>query len=349
MARLESQSKLGYYPTPLEIVEQIKRMLNIPGSARLLDPCCGEGEALHILGELSRPRTFGIELDRERFLRAKELLGSVAWGDALYDVSVTNKAFSLLWLNPPYDTDGVEIEGKKDRLEIQFLKKYWLKLQVGGVLVYIIPLASVGFARDFLSTRSKELRILRFSEPYYSDFRQVVVLARKGRPRKGEVERNRDLFELARKAYIWSQYLQELPTTSDAGHQYEVPETIVPDSEVIFRSYRLDPDEALAMVRRSALWGRVRTLLFSREEKASIRSLMPLREGHLAMLLASGMMNGEVVGDDGQKLIVKGSVHKVKETTTEETKTQTRHISTDRYEITVRAICFEPLEIVTIK
>ncbi len=80
-----------------------------------------------------------------------------------------------------------------------------------------------------------------------------------------------------------------------------------------------------------------------------IRPLTPLRDGHLAMLLASGMMNGEVVGDDGQRLIVKGSVRKVQEHTVEETRESTKYVSTDRYEITVRAICFDPLEIVTIK
>lgn len=66
------------------------------------------------------------------------------------------------------------------------------------------------------------------------------------------------------------------------------------------------------------------------------------------MLLASGMMNGEVVGDDGQKLIVKGSVKKKVEQSFEETDTVEKNIETDRYEITVRAICFDPLEIITI-
>ena len=347
MARLASQVKLGYYPTPVEITEQIKKMLRIPKRARLLDPCCGEGDILHVVAEGTGSRTYGIELDRGRFLRARSFLDRVIWGDALYDVGISNKAFSLLWLNPPYDSDGFDSEGKRDRLEIQFLKKYWSKLQPGGVLVYIIPLDSAHYAGDFLSTRARELRILRFSDPYFADFRQVVILARKMRPKKGEITTNRDLFKVARGARFISRDLESLPTT-DADLLYEVPGALIEDSSILFRSYRLDPDEALETIRKSPLWTRVRKLLFSSPETSAIRSLMPLREGHLAMLLASGMMNGEVVGDDGRRLIVKGSVRKVREASTEETEEQVRHISTDRYEITVRAICFDPLEIVTI-
>ena len=348
MARLASQIKLGYYPTPVEITEEIKKMLTIPDGARLLDPCCGEGDALHTVAENTGAQTYGIELDRERFTRARDLLHKVIWGDALYDVFVRNKAFSLLWLNPPYDSDGVDLEGRRDRLEIQFLKKYWPKLQTGGILVYIIPIDSVLYAGDFLSTRGRELRILRFSEPYFADFRQVVIVARKMRPKKEEIAQNRDLFGTARNARFLTRELEKFPTTASAGFEYRVPEPIIEDSEVVFRSCRLDPDEALKTIRRSSLWPRLRKIMFSTAETAKIRSLMPLREGHLAMLLASGMMNGEVVGEDGRRLIVKGSVRKTRETRTEETEQAIKYISTDRYEITVRAISFDPLEILTI-
>ena len=48
MARLASQAKLGYYPTPPGIVAHLKQALALsgPGTYRCLDSCCGEGEAL---------------------------------------------------------------------------------------------------------------------------------------------------------------------------------------------------------------------------------------------------------------------------------------------------------------
>jgi len=49
MARLASQMKMGYYKTPEAVVHQIKKILNIQSGARLLDTCCGEGEALSVI------------------------------------------------------------------------------------------------------------------------------------------------------------------------------------------------------------------------------------------------------------------------------------------------------------
>ncbi|MBW1953775.1 MAG: class I SAM-dependent methyltransferase, partial [Deltaproteobacteria bacterium] len=43
MARLASQAKMGYYPTPPGVVEHVKTGLVLPGPGlyRLLDTCCG--------------------------------------------------------------------------------------------------------------------------------------------------------------------------------------------------------------------------------------------------------------------------------------------------------------------
>ncbi|MCC6957679.1 MAG: hypothetical protein IT316_12855 [Anaerolineales bacterium] len=46
MARLEAQSKLLYYPTPPRVVELIASWFKADARARLVDPCCGKGEAL---------------------------------------------------------------------------------------------------------------------------------------------------------------------------------------------------------------------------------------------------------------------------------------------------------------
>jgi len=47
MARLRSQAKMGYYPTPESVLGLIKKMVNIEGNPSqysVLDPCCGTGE-----------------------------------------------------------------------------------------------------------------------------------------------------------------------------------------------------------------------------------------------------------------------------------------------------------------
>ncbi|MCD4830951.1 MAG: DUF6094 domain-containing protein, partial [Anaerohalosphaeraceae bacterium] len=51
MARLASQEKMGYYPTPVNVVEDLKKIINIQPKAKLLDTCCGEGQALKIIAK----------------------------------------------------------------------------------------------------------------------------------------------------------------------------------------------------------------------------------------------------------------------------------------------------------
>jgi len=350
MARLASQIKLGYYPTPPEVVEQVKKLFHFEPGARLLDPCCGEGKALHAVAEGADVLTYGVELDKERFKEAKDFVDNVLWADALHEVTLSRKGFSFLWLNPPYDTDS-DLGGKRDRVEIQFLKKYWDFLQPGGVLVYVVPDRSAALAAPFLSTRCRNLVVFRFPEPYCRDYDQVIAVCTKARPGKEEISTNAETLEQAQMLpYSYGpQDRFPLMTDLEAGLKYQVPAAQIEQHELVFRSHRLNPDEALQRVKKSPIWVRVISTLFSTGKHNEIKPLMPLREGHLAMLLASGMMNGEVIGEDDQRLVVKGSVRKVLDTRIEETEKETKHISTDRYEITVRAICFDPLEIVTIK
>ncbi len=72
MARLESQARLGVYPTPDHLLPVIASYISpatVP--ATFLDPCCGEGEALHLMGLMLAGKTYGVELDKERGTQAK--------------------------------------------------------------------------------------------------------------------------------------------------------------------------------------------------------------------------------------------------------------------------------------
>ena len=68
MARLEAQSKLLYYPTPPSVVELIASWFKAEGKPRLVDPCCGKGEALAQFASLVDPEaeTWGIEISYSR-------------------------------------------------------------------------------------------------------------------------------------------------------------------------------------------------------------------------------------------------------------------------------------------
>ena len=68
--RLAAQAKGGYYPTPERVVDLIAELIHTPSSyhnrgretIRILDPCCGGGDALQRLAEgLDRPNALPIE------------------------------------------------------------------------------------------------------------------------------------------------------------------------------------------------------------------------------------------------------------------------------------------------
>ena len=74
MARLESMAKMGYYPTPQELIPTIAGYLKPKneGSIRIFDPCAGEGTALKTIGEHLQAETYGIEIDKKTRQRGSE-------------------------------------------------------------------------------------------------------------------------------------------------------------------------------------------------------------------------------------------------------------------------------------
>ena len=109
--RLEGQIKMGYYSTPLSIVERVRSFLRFPKeTTTILDPCCGEGLAVKGLAEDVEAATYGIELDKKRAEEAKGNLDYVL-PFGYEEVRITNNAFSILWLNPPYDFERIDRPG----------------------------------------------------------------------------------------------------------------------------------------------------------------------------------------------------------------------------------------------
>ena len=107
LARIASLEKAGYYPTPPEEVRLIcSRIKSEPGTKiSILDPCCGEGDALKEMAQTLRDQgadvtTYGIELEEGRAGNARKNLDHVICSP-YEDAIVTPLAFSYIWLNPP--------------------------------------------------------------------------------------------------------------------------------------------------------------------------------------------------------------------------------------------------------
>ena len=68
---------MGYYPTPVSVVERVKSFLKFPEErVTVLDPCCGEGLAVKELVEGVNATTYGIELYIFRYDENEYTLGN---------------------------------------------------------------------------------------------------------------------------------------------------------------------------------------------------------------------------------------------------------------------------------
>ncbi len=347
MARLGSQAKAGFYPTQDTICELLKSKISFEEGARLLDPCCGKGKTLSRLADgVPNLITYGIELDHQRAHTARSRLTKVLWGDALTEMQISPNAFGLLYLNPPYD-DGVSDGAKSQRLEVQFLRRYLGTLQQGGYLVLVIPYYILKHCAKPLA-RYFKVQVLGFPEDEFQAFRQYIVFGRKKLlvPKKEAEQTQAYLQALA--GMEPDVFMDEVETLE---HIAQVSITVPAPAKPLttFRARNIDPMEAIPLVRKAGILKNVLAELTPRKNN-EIRPLTPLENGHLALMLAGGYMNG-AIEKDGRQLVIKGVVHKsekvinVRENDSGEGTITTR----DQYIPTVKVIDMRTAELITVQ
>jgi predicted RNA methylase len=302
VARLESTARAGYYPTPPRVTAAIARLLPAEPAGgrrivRLLDPCAGTGEAALTLARALGAESFGIELNEARAMAARERLDHILATSA-FSVRLANGAFSYLYLNPPYSDDE-----ERRRLEHAFLTSLTRALCPGGVLIFVVLQRRLGVSARYLASHYTGFAAYRFPDPEYSAFGQMVLFA----ARKSQAAP-----EPAVQAQLetWSRTeLAPLPDDPAAPLPLRTPS--LPAGEVVFASLFFDPAAAAAEAQRRGVWAKPQLAeqLWPPEE-IKVRPLMPLRRGHLALLIAAGMLNNVVLEQDGRRVLVKGRAYK---------------------------------------
>lgn len=300
--RLEGVAKAGYYPTPPSVVERVAALIRPARSTprqvvRLLDPCCGIGAALRQLADVVGGETYGIEIARDRHDEARAILDHALCASA-FAVRLAHDAFSCLWLNPPYDYDD-----ESKRLEHAFLTETTRALCPGGLLVFIVPQRRLAVSARYLASHYERLACYRFPDAEYADFRQVVLIAvKRDGPVAGVDSRER--------VEAWAyEPLPELPTPGSVEPMFSL--LTLPSGPVLFAPQFFDPESAAREARRAGLW--VSPALAERlwpAEERPVRPLMPLRRGHLAVLIAAGFLNNILLEADGRRVLVKGRTYK---------------------------------------
>jgi len=298
-------AKAGYYATPEQALERLVKLLSPAsgtGVLRVLDPCAGEGHALDAVARHLGAIPFAVELQRERASLCRDRFPYAIWGDA-FRLRLTGNAFSVLWLNPPYDAGAAADNG----YELKFLKELDRTLVPTGVLVYLVPIDRLAPAAGYIAGRYEQVRVWKFPTGEYEVYEQVAVV---GRRRKGH-QRDDQLEAYLQAAGKGLLSLDELPAEGHAP--FAVPR--LPKTAMTFESADVDEDALLEVLNgKYSAWnhpGLQEGLWPSAVYRAN--PLMPLQRGHLALLLAAGYLDNCLIETAEGSLLVKGQIQKTVE------------------------------------
>jgi hypothetical protein len=261
-------------------------------------------------------------------------------------MQVSPHSFGLLYLNPPYD-DGVSDGAKSQRLEVQFLRRYLGTLQKGGYLILVIPYYILKHCAKPLA-RYFKVQVFGIPKDEFQTFRQCIVFGRKKLLVPKEEAEQTQAFLKVLAAMEPDEFIDEVETLECiAPVSITVPTPGKPLTT--FRARNIDPLEAIPLVRKAGILKGVLKELTPRKNN-EIRPLTPLENGHLALMLAGGYMNG-AIEKDGRQLVIKGVVHKsekvinVRENDSGEGSITTR----DQYIPTVKVIDMQTAELITVQ
>ena len=304
--------KMGYYPTDEPVIEVIQSYIAPAETrARLFDPCAGEGRAASQLGQALNCETWGVELSPERAAKAESVMDKVyqAPWQACF---LTDESISCLFLNPPYEFDRFD---DQKRLELEFLRSATPKLARGGLMVYIIPQRILGMPEvaRLLGGHYENTRIYRFPDGLFEKFHQVVVFATRRLAYK--IPGDREVGEITSQAQSEIAPIQLVP--QPVYQLVPSPVRGANSRPVVFKRMDWEPEEVVEATQKAGVQTTSEWLDLinpSRGMTQLTQPVMPLKKGHVAMLMASGMMGTvRLTDEEGRPMLIKGRVIKVVE------------------------------------
>jgi Uncharacterised methyltransferase family (DUF6094) len=303
--RIAARLKLGYYPLPVEQGPMLRARLSFPNEpTSALDPCCGTGAALHALTTDSQTTLYGVELDANRAISAKESGIQTIQGN-VFDVRARVERLSFLYLNPPYDFEVGPLANQ--RMEKLFLGHTYSWLKPKGILLMVIPFKAVYDTMETLTTRFKDIQIYRMGGEESEKYDQCAVFG---------VRHNNN----GNDQNLWRQRVGRImadrwscPLLSpNPDRMYSVPPT--GNVEIAYNGLPLDEIEDRMMA--SNAWKAAIPLLLPKTEVAGGRPITPLHGGHVGLLATAGMLNG-VFGEGEKRHLARWRPVKHTTTTTE--------------------------------
>jgi len=324
--RLAAQVKGGFYPANEEAVACAASYLQAPVGQpfAVLDPCAGEGTAIRQLGKLlgcPPCMIHAIELDDRR---AEAIAAALPEAHVLapadfFGCRASYGSFSFIWLNPPFDYSY-----GGNRVEEQFLSQATEWLMPGGVMALVCPedvIEEFSDARQHFTRFYGNVTVVPFPEAY-RPFREVIVFGHKrSRPEVGRTT--------GWKAWESVQAPQ--------GFHYRIPPG---DGPRVFQKVQPTEPELQRMLNGSPL----RSHLKSSPETPVPSPPLPLGIGHVALLLASGHLDGVVQPAGLPPHVVRGTSRKhsfisdVTDAENQDGSTTTRTTISERIELVIRTV-----------
>jgi len=297
MARLASETKMGFYPTELLSIQKvIDKTISFPQDKEFfaLDCCAGEGDAIEMLGAEYNCKTFAVELDKNRAMKCEsKVINQVLNADALSGVRKSNTWVGLNFLNPPYDRSA-----SGSRLEIDFIERWGLTTTIGGVMLLVINPSSAD------EGMAKALRIqgyrpmFSFYDPDNADYKNYgqffVVLQRQMPNFRASIERFMGLFKNPVNINI-SEDIEKITIRSGS-----VPMMF---KEIDIPRWKIEKNLSKSKLKKS-FFNELRT------SNLMTTSIENPNEGQSAILIASGALNKELTLENGDKVILKGTSNK---------------------------------------
>jgi hypothetical protein len=274
--------KMGYYPLPETEAPKLRALLSFSGTASVIDPCVGQGKALHFITQDADVFRYGVELDTERARIAADSGIETIQGNT-FDAHAETGSFSLLYLNPPYDSEIGSVANH--RMEQLFLQHTYRWLVMGGVLLFVIPFERLHDCIGALSSHFKALNVFRMMDEAAVEYRQIAVFGVRSDVSSAVVQTNK---QYLLSVSLYGRY-SEVPELTPAA----CPAYRVPPSDQTSISYRGLPYDVLEdLLPMSSAWKQVAPFLVPKDDTAAGRPITPLHGGHVGLLCTAGLLNG---------------------------------------------------------
>ncbi len=305
MARMASEAKCGFYPTPHDVCDILAESFRFtaPG-VTFTEICSGDGRMIHrIISKSQFPaRVVAVELDKQRFETTQAVVsnleqsGKVAEshvfkGDFIAEIKIRAKCFDFLFSNPPYDETGTG----DGRLEKVIIEKALAKVVPNGVVCFIIPYTSLKQLAESLS-RLSDLELYLLPD---QQFRQIAVTGRM-KPYINKEQRREQKLRLRWLAVNAPDELPMLEKLREKQSKIAV-RPMAAKVPVSIQCLHVDPYEMQVQTRvlKDSFLNTYDPL-----RRNGHRILAPLSDDHAGIIIAGGWCNGHIGGGK----VVKGKV-----------------------------------------